>query len=472
VQFLVAAKKNAEEEEARAKEAAAKKNAERQAKAKEAADKRAAAAKAKKEAAAKKKAAAEAKKNGETVANSSGPKMKQFHWDVVQDVAGTVWDSSGNGAKADEDDIMKMFPDLKDAMNAAQPKVAAKDASKKDDKPAKPKQVALIDGKRSQNMCIMLAQFGRIGFAEVIESINKLDAEGIGLEGIKAIGEFLPEEDEKAAINDYISKGNDVNLLGKAEKYIFSMSDITLLKQRLDLMELQCTFDPDAAAHEQDLELMSRACDEIKNSTNFPKLLKLVLKVGNVLNAGSAKGGATGFRIGGLLKLAQTKTNQGSTLLEYIILGLEKGDRDMLGLATEFPSAADALRKSLQSMTADSKKLEKGQGQISTILKNPKASADPSFAKVVPFLSTISERVQELQEKMNRVEKDFGEVVAYFGENPKRMSTEDFFKLIDQFQTLFAKSLENVQAQREKRERAAKKAAEKLVSKMKRDARR
>ena len=73
---------------------------------------------------------------------------------------------------------------------------------------------------------------------------------------------------------------------------------------------------------------------------------------------------------------------------------------------------------------------------------------------------------------MNRVEKDFGEVVAYFGENPKRMSTEDFFKLIDQFQTLFAKSLENVQAQREKRERAAKKAAEKLVSKMKRDARR
>ena len=194
-------------------------------------------------------------------------------------------------------------------------------------------------------------------------------------------------------------------------------------------------------------------------------------RIGNALNQGSSKGGATGFRIGGLMKLAQTKTNQGTTLLEYIILGLEKSDPEMvIGLTNGFPSAPEALRKSLQTMTADFKKLEKGLAQINTILSNPKASADPNFEKMVPFKATASGRIQALEEKLKAVEKDFGEIVVYLGENPKRMSTEDFFKLLDQFQTTFCQSVDNLKQQREKRERAQKREAEKLIKEAKRRA--
>ena len=466
---MVAARKKAEEEEAIAAAEAAKKNAERQAKAKEAAAKRAAAEKDRKEKAAARKAATEAKKKGGGAAESSGPKLKQFHWDVMKDISGTVWDSSGETAKEEDNDLLKLFPDLKDAMNAAKPKVAKESKNKKEEK-AKPKQVALIEGKRSQNMQIMLAQFGGIPFEKLIDAINQLDIETIGLEGIKAISEFLPEDSEKAAINDYVSKGGDLRLLGKAEHFILAISDIALLKQRLDLMELQCTFDPDAKSLEEDLQVMSCACAEVKNSTHFPKLLKLVLKLGNALNEGSNKGGATGFRIGGLLKLAQTKTNQGNTLLEYIILGLEKGDKPMLGLANEFPSAPDALRKSLQGMTADLKKLEKGANQVNSILNNPKASNDPNFTKMAPFKDAVSKHVQILQQRLTEVEKDFESVVVYLGENPKRMGTEDFFKLLDQFQTIFKDSIDNLQTQREKRERAEKREKEKLVKQAQRRA--
>ena len=50
----------------------------------------------------------------------------------------------------------------------------------------------------------------------------------------------------------------------------------------------------------------------------------LLLTLGNEMNLGTAKGGAGGFKIGALLKTTQTKTNQGVTLLEYLIETVRK----------------------------------------------------------------------------------------------------------------------------------------------------
>ncbi len=55
--------------------------------------------------------------------------------------------------------------------------------------------------------------------------------------------------------------------------------------------------------------------------------MKIVLTVGNALNA--SKGGfVTGVKLGSLQKITNTKSNEGLTVLAYIILHLEDGDAE------------------------------------------------------------------------------------------------------------------------------------------------
>ena len=56
----------------------------------------------------------------------------------------------------------------------------------------------------------------------------------------------------------------------------------------------------------------------MRASARFRRLLGVVLQLGNALNKDTRKGGAQGFKLGSLIKLAQTKTNSRQTVLEYV----------------------------------------------------------------------------------------------------------------------------------------------------------
>ena len=49
-----------------------------------------------------------------------------------------------------------------------------------------------------------------------------------------------------------------------------------------------------------------------------------MLAVGNQINKGTRKGDAEGITLSSLMKMSQTKTNSGYTLLEYIVMKVEE----------------------------------------------------------------------------------------------------------------------------------------------------
>jgi hypothetical protein len=51
------------------------------------------------------------------------------------------------------------------------------------------------------------------------------------------------------------------------------------------------------------VSVISQAINEIKNSKKFVRFLEVVLKIGNMINAGSARGGAYGFKLDTLGKV-------------------------------------------------------------------------------------------------------------------------------------------------------------------------
>ena len=53
----------------------------------------------------------------------------------------------------------------------------------------------------------------------------------------------------------------------------------------------------------QNVNNLLQACSELYNSKNFQLMLEYVLSVGNILNTGSTRGGAYGFRLHSLPKV-------------------------------------------------------------------------------------------------------------------------------------------------------------------------
>lgn len=75
----------------------------------------------------------------------------------------------------------------------------------------------------------------------------------------------------------------------------------------------------------RDLVSFTMACDEIRNSEKLAQVIKVVLSIGNYMNAGSRNARAIGFEISFLPKIISTKTvDNKSTLLHFIASMMEE----------------------------------------------------------------------------------------------------------------------------------------------------
>lgn len=75
----------------------------------------------------------------------------------------------------------------------------------------------------------------------------------------------------------------------------------------------------------RDIVSLTSACEEIRKSEKFAQVIKLVLSIGNYMNAGSRNARAIGFEISFLPKLMSTKTvDNKSTLLHFIVKMMEQ----------------------------------------------------------------------------------------------------------------------------------------------------
>lgn len=73
------------------------------------------------------------------------------------------------------------------------------------------------------------------------------------------------------------------------------------------------------------LVTLRAVASQILSSEGLREIMVSVLAIGNAMNRGSWKGSASGFRLGSLIKLVQTKSTDGkSTLLDYLILVLHE----------------------------------------------------------------------------------------------------------------------------------------------------
>lgn len=81
------------------------------------------------------------------------------------------------------------------------------------------------------------------------------------------------------------------------------MSSVKLLRPRLNGILFKLTFEEQVNNIRPDIMNVTFACEEVKKSEGFSKLLELVLLVGNYMNSGSRNAQTFGFNIAFLCKV-------------------------------------------------------------------------------------------------------------------------------------------------------------------------
>lgn len=130
-----------------------------------------------------------------------------------------------------------------------------------------------------------------------------------------------------------------------------------------------------------DLRLVKKACNEVKNSSKFAKVLEYILMMGNVMNAGTNNAGSYGFSLEFLTRLEDTKgvSDHATTVLNFLVSTLEKHDAELLKFPRELESINGASRVSYQDLKQRIRAIQTSVEAIRAELKNYKhGSKDPS----------------------------------------------------------------------------------------------
>lgn len=350
-------------------------------------------------------------------------KLKQVHWDMVMvpTTEGTIW-YTGPADRPDGLSVVDhtaMFPDL-----IADFEIAKSGALSKTNAPPTPiasRKVtkSLLDPKRSQNITIMLSKFRKIPPKAIAQAILELDTCAIEQSVVQAMIEQVPTIEEQRAVKKYYEEnGEDSSKLDKTENYVLETMKVPMMHARLSLMLILLSLEDVTRIVENSTNIIFTATSQLMGSARYRRLMHVILTVGNLLNKGSKKSSAVGFRLSSLPKLMQTKSNAGVSLIDYVVGHLLKQEPDVLNIATEFTNLQEVKQASFVSLNAEVAKLSVGISLGSRILEgtNSEGEASEVCMKIRKGVDNINATVKRLESLCEEAVQRFNATCIYLGE--------------------------------------------------------
>jgi len=147
---------------------------------------------------------------------------------------------------------------------------------------------------------------------------------------LKALREFLPTNEEREAIDQYIKQASAteeslnaaINDFCACEKYMYAMMKVEMADEKFECMLFKYQFDHKLNELMNSVTTLISACEEVQKSVRLRKLMAMILMLGNQINTGGSGSMAHGFTLDALLKLDEVsllEMKQYMTNLQYII---------------------------------------------------------------------------------------------------------------------------------------------------------
>ncbi|XP_015870039.3 formin-like protein 2 [Ziziphus jujuba] len=270
------------------------------------------------------------------------PKLKPLHWDKVRASSdrAMVWDQlKSSSFQLNEEMIETLF-----MVNNSN--LTPKDNARKQVLPSLNLENRVLDPKKSQNIAILLRALN-VTFDEVCESLMEGNSDTLGTELLESLLKMAPTKEEERKLKDF--KDESPSKLGPAEKFLKSVLDIPFAFKRIEALLYIANFDSEVEYLKRSFETLEVACEELRNSRMFLKLLEAVLKTGNRMNVGTNRGDAHAFKLDTLLKLVDVKGTDGkTTLLHFVVQEIIRAEGSGLSGSNQNEAADNGLQSSFR----------------------------------------------------------------------------------------------------------------------------
>ncbi|KAE9614619.1 putative formin, FH2 domain-containing protein [Lupinus albus] len=373
-------------------------------------------------------------------------KLKPLHWDKVNTNNADhsmVWDKVDGGSFSVDQDLMEaLFGYV--ATNRKSPKGKNDSTIPSKAGVATPTRIFLLDPRKSQNIAIVLKSLGATQ-DEILEAL--IDGRGLNADTIEMLARvFSPTQEEQSLILEY--KG-DPTRLATAESFLYHiLKALPSAFKRVNAMLFRLNYDSEILDIRESLQTLELGCKELKSQRLFVRLLEAVLKTGNRINAGTARGNAHAFNLDSLRKLSDVKSTNGeTTLLNFVVEGVIRLEGKHIAFNRSLSrsssrnnnSNVNASSKNNAAPSNEDKEREYTMlglpivGGISSEFCNLKKAALIDYDSLVGSISALSTRIIEIQKLVSQCGNEGGNFVKEFN-HLLRGATEEL-KLVRDEQT-------------------------------------
>uniref|UniRef100_A0A672IK79 Diaphanous-related formin 3 n=1 Tax=Salarias fasciatus TaxID=181472 RepID=A0A672IK79_SALFA len=253
----------------------------------------------------------------------------------------------------------------------------------------------------------------------------------------------LPEQEQLNALAKY---KNEYSSLSEPEQFGVVMSSVKRLRPRLSHILFRLQFDEQVNNLRPDILAVNAACDEVRKSRAFGRLLELVLLLGNYMNAGSRNAQSYGFDLSSLCKLKDTKSaDQKTTLLHFLAQVCEDDFPDVIKFIDDLEHVDRASRVSAENLEKSLRQMERQLLQLERDLETFSSPDDPndmfhtkmaiSFSHIC--LSSLIEQYGKLETMHSNMETLYQNLLEYFAVDPKKTSVDELFTDLSNFRSMF-----------------------------------
>lgn len=338
----------------------------------------------------------------------------------------------------------------------------------------KSKELKVLDGKAAQNLMILQGSL-KMSASTIRDYLLEVDEEHLTEAMLQQLIKYMPEADQLKKLAELKDNLAD---LAEAEQFAVAIGSIKRLHSRLESISFKLRFSEMVQDIKPGIVAATEACEEVRSSRKFAKVLELVLLLGNYMNTGSRNAQAIGFDISFLPKLSSTKAHdQKTTLVHFLAETMEKKFPETLTFGDELSYTEKAARVSPEQLEKQLNQMKKCITQLGTDLKTFKPQEpNDRFGDVMAGFYEQAQQEHELLSSMFAKMKKLYEFLAeFFVFEAKKYTLDEFFGDIKTFKEQFAAAhAENVRAReleekrvrdKEAREKADREKQERLAKK-------
>jgi len=329
-----------------------------------------------------------------------------------------------------------------------------------------PKQTTtILDMRKANNTAIILAQF-KLTPSGIRSKVEDMDPT-ITTEQLIALHSILTSisDQEIKSLNDV--QPSVIPTLSTPDLFVYQLLQIPYAERRVRAWLVQRQMRAHIEDIENILDLVEKASNEVRASRKFSSLLKVILALGSVLNRGTYLSNTKGFRLDTLLRLGETKARTRSrsidtddkpkkqsnySLLHYLAEVVSRDNPELLSVGAELVSAPRATGLGLDNAAETLADCQENLRAVQALLVDLQGCAGQgtrAFAQEMrPFAGETRLRLDALASRWAEINGLYSSLATYYGEDPKKLSTKDFFHII----TEFVKSLEQAHGDNEKQQ--------------------